>query len=77
MVNIQKFEMQKLDDEVAFTRLVSVLENGYLQNGMPKSTATRLKHVSFSFTLTRKRQSHTSRASCDINNYASVHLVAG
>ena len=29
-----------------FTRLVEVLTNGYLQDGMPKTMATHLKYVS-------------------------------
>ena len=42
MINI--FEMEREDG--AFTRLVEVLTNGYLQDGMSKTTATHLKHVS-------------------------------
>ena len=48
-VMINKFEMEREDD--AFTRLVEVLTNGYLQDGMPKTTATRLKHVSLVATV--------------------------
>lgn len=42
-----KFEMEREDGHGGFTRLVEVLTNGYLQDGMPKTTAIRLKHVSF------------------------------
>lgn len=38
--------MEREDGHSGFTRLVEVLTNGYLQDGMPKTTATRLKHVS-------------------------------
>ena len=46
---INKFEMEREDG--AFTRLVEVLTNSYLQDGMPKTTATRLKHVSLVATV--------------------------
>ena len=38
--------MEREDGHGGFTRLVEVLTNGYLQDGMPKTTAIRLKHVS-------------------------------
>lgn len=46
---INKFEMEREDG--AFTRLVEFLTSGYLQDGMPKTTATRLKHVSLVATV--------------------------
>ena len=48
-VIIDKFEMERNDG--AFTRLVEVLTHGYLQDGMPKTTATHLKHVSLVATV--------------------------